>query len=113
MPLLDRAGVDAEEDELADEGSVQSLNARPGELALVVDRRPRPAAVAVLALHGRDVDRARQVVDDAVEQALDALLLEGRARDDAEELERDRGLADGEHQLVDLDLLASRYFSAR
>ena len=70
-------------------------------MRLVVDDGLDGLAVAVLALHRRDVDRARQVVDHAVEQALDALLLEGRAGDDAAELERDRGLADREHQLVD------------
>ncbi len=71
-------------------------------------------AVVVLAGHRGDVDRARQVVDHAVEDALDALVLEGRAGDDAEELERDGRLADGEHQLVRPSIsLPSRYLSAR
>ena len=105
---LDRAGVDAEEDELADKGVGPELEGEAGELALVVDHRRDLLAVAVLALHRGHVDRARQVVDDAVEQALDALLLEGRAGHDAAEIERDRRLADREDELVDRDLLAAQ-----
>ena len=52
---------------------------------------------------GGQVERIGQIVDDAVEQALHALLLEGGTGNDAAELEGDRRLADADHQFVDAD----------
>jgi hypothetical protein len=100
--------VDAVEHELADNGSLQSLNASPATLPLSSTTASTWLPSLSWPLPSPDVDRAGQVVDDAVEQALDALLLEGRTGDDAEELERDRRLADGEHQVVDLDLVVGQ-----
>ena len=113
MPFGSCAGVNAEEHELADERIVPELERETGELGLVVDDGLDRLAVAVLTLHRRNVDRAREVIDDAIEQALHALLLEGGAGDHAGELQRDRGLADAEHaarrRVISSPL---RYFSA-
>ena len=43
---------------------------------------------------GRDVERARQVVDDRVEQRLHALVLEGGAEEDGRDRDRERRLAE-------------------
>ena len=45
-----------------------------------------------MSLDCLDVHRARQVVDDPVEQTLYADVLQSRAREDRMQLERDRGL---------------------
>ena len=57
------------------------------------------------ALDGRDVDRARQVVDDRVEQGLHALVLERGAAQHRDDVARDGGRAHGDAQVVGGDLL--------
>ena len=51
------------------------------------------------ALNGRLVERAGQVIDDGVEQRLNALVLECRSADDRENLQIDGGLANAGLQL--------------
>ncbi len=80
---LDMAGVDAEEDELADERVAHDLEHQGRERRAVVGRAGHLLlAVGLDALHGRNVERRRQVVEDRVEQRLYALVLEGAAADD-------------------------------
>ena len=50
--------------------------------------------VGVDALNRRLVERAGQVIDDGVEQRLNALVLEGASANDREDLQIDGGLAD-------------------
>ncbi|MET0607164.1 MAG: GTP-binding protein, partial [Gaiellaceae bacterium] len=52
-------------------------------------------------VHRRHIERARQVVDDAVEQGLHALVLERRAVEDGRRLERERGGADDLLEVLD------------
>src|SRR6266513_1176405 len=104
---LQRARVHPQEDELADVLVTHDLERQRGERR-VVGRRPllRRLGVRVDPLHRRDVEGRRQVVDDRVQQRLDALVLERRAADHGEELQRDRALADGRADLVGADRLA-------
>ena len=63
----------------------------------------RSASALVLGsmpAHRRNVERARQVVDDRVEQRLDALVLERRAEQHRRELARERRLAQRAPDLV-------------
>src|SRR3546814_5326436 len=55
-----------------------------------------------LALNGRNVERRRQIVDDRVEQRLDALVLERRAAKDRDERLHQRALADQRLELGDV-----------
>jgi len=77
---LHLAGVDAEVRELADVRVGHDLEDE-GRERRVLRGRPRDLVVRlrVGALDGRDVERARQVLDDGVEQRLHALVLERRA----------------------------------
>ena len=104
--LLQRAGVDAEVGELADVGVGHDLEGERRE-RLVVGRLALELLVAldVHALGGRQVDGAGEVVDDGVEQRLHALVLEGGAVEDRDDLAGDGAGADGRAQVVDGDLL--------
>ena len=78
---LERAAVDAEVGELADERVGHDLEGERGERR-VEARGPlghRRSVFGIDALDRRHVERARQVVDHRVEQRLDALVLEGGA----------------------------------
>ena len=59
------------------------------------------------ALDRRDVGRRRQVIDDSVEQRLDAFVLEGRAAQYRDKSRGDRALADAALQRFDIGLLAA------
>src|SRR5215211_7371805 len=63
-------------------------------------------AVEGLALHGRHIERARQVVDYPVEEWLHTLVLERRTDENGRHPYIQRGLTDGGPDLVGLDLLA-------
>ena len=77
---LERAGVDPEEGQLADERVGGDLEGERRERLVVVDRaHDLVAGARVHADDRRDVERRRQVVDDRVEHGLDALVLERRA----------------------------------
>jgi hypothetical protein len=83
---LDLARVDAEVGELADERVGHDLEDERRERG--VERcGPRQLLVGlrVDALHRRNVERAREVVDDGVEERLHALVLEGGAEQDGRE----------------------------
>ena len=84
---LELAGVDAEVRQLADVRVGHDLEDERRE-RLVERRAARELVLGarVDAVDRRDVERARQVVDDRVEQRLDALVLEGGA----EQHRRDR-----------------------
>ena len=75
---IQATGVDADVGELADERIGHDLERQSGERGLLVGlARLGLLGVGVGALDCRDVKRARQVVDDGVEQLLDALVLVG------------------------------------
>src|SRR5699024_7523041 len=59
-----------------------------------------------VALHGRHVERAREVVADGVEHRLDTAVLERGAAEDRVELRGDGELADARLDLLDRELLA-------
>ena len=93
---LDLARVDAEVGELADERVGHDLEDERRERG-VQRCGPRQLLVGlrVDALHRRDVERAREVVDDGVEERLHALVLEGGAEQDGRERARERAGAEG------------------
>ena len=100
LALADLARVDPEVRELA-EGIANDLERQRGErLVLVRLALDDLLAVQAGALRRRDVERARQVVDDGVEHGLHALVLERRAAQDRDEAERQRALAQTEADLV-------------
>ncbi len=105
---LERAGVHPEEGEPADVRVGRHLEGERRE-RLGVRGAALDVGVVVerdVALDGRDVDRARQVVDDRVEQRLHALVLEGGPAEHRDDRARGRGLPDGPLNLVEGQLLA-------
>ena len=92
---LDLARVDAEVGELADVRVAHDLERERRE-RLVLGRAPRELVLRarVDAVDRRDVERARQVVDDGVEQRLHALVLEGGAEQDGRDGDRERRRAE-------------------
>ena len=99
---LEHAGVDAEEDQLADERVGLDLEHQRRERLLVVglalDELLR--VEDVVALSGRHVQRRRQVVADRVEHGLHALVLIRGAAEHGENLALQDALAQGLPQLV-------------
>jgi plasmid stabilization system protein ParE len=73
--------------ELEDEARERSFRHRPGAFVFVVCLR-------INAFDRRNVERARQEIDDRVEQRLHALVLEGRAGNDRDDLHRERAFAE-------------------
>ena len=104
---LERAGVDPEERQLADERVGGDLERERAERLVVVDRADDlRAGLRVDADHRRDVERRRQVVDDRVEHRLDALVPERRAGQDRDDLGGQRAEAQAALDLGDRQLLA-------
>ena len=109
---VQRAGVDAEVRELADERVGHDLEAERRErLGVVGLQDDLVAEVAALehqvAVDRLDLQRRGQVVEHGVQQRLHALVLEGRAAQDRRDLDRQRVLADRglEHRDGDLGLV--------
>ena len=104
---LERARVDPEEGELADERVGGDLEGERAE-GLACRRRAEDlgAGLRVEADHRRDVERRRQVVDDRVEHLLDALVLERRAGQDRDDLGGQGAEAQAVLDLLDRELLA-------
>ena len=104
---LELARIDAGEGQRADERVVHDLERQRRERR-VVRRRAGVGRLAVQleAFDRRDVERARQIVDDRVEQRLDALVLERRAAQHRHEREVERALADQLLQRRDVGLIA-------
>jgi hypothetical protein len=106
--LLERARVHPEVGQLAHVRVGHDLEGERGE-RLVVGRLALELLVALHADagHRRQVEGARQVLDDGVEQRLDALVLERRAVEDRHDLVRHRAGAHGAPHVVDGDLLVA------
>ena len=103
---IQATGVDADVGELADERIGHDLERQSGERGLLVSLAGLGLlGVGVRALDCRDVKRARQVVDDGVEQLLDALVLVGGADEDEVQLVGDDALAQSRFELLDRELL--------
>ncbi len=92
--------VDAEERELADERVGHDLEDEAGERSVVARVQRDLLAVLVQPLDRGDVERRGQVLDDGVEELLDALVLERRPADDRMEPARDGRLAQRRAHLV-------------
>ena len=103
---LGGAGVDAEVRQLTNERVGLDLEGQGAERGLVVGLAGLGLlGLGVRALDGRNVKRAGEVVDDGVEELLDALVLVGGAHEDEVELVGDDTLAQGGLELVDGNLL--------
>src|SRR5438094_421926 len=97
---LQRAGVDAEEDQLADVLVVHDLERQRRERRVVVGRPLFGLlGLGIDALYRRDVLRRGQAIDHRVQQRLHTFVLERGAAEDREELHADRALAHRGHQL--------------
>ena len=95
------ARIDAGKGQRTDERVVHDLEGQHRQrLAVVGVTLDLGFGLGVDALDGGNVERRRQVFDDGVEQRLHALVLEGRAAEHREELDRDRALADQRADLV-------------
>jgi hypothetical protein len=106
-PRLERAGVDAEERELPDEGIGRDLEGECRErLARVGRTRDFSVASGIEAGDRRHVERRREVVDHPVEHRLDALVLQRRPAQHRHQLVGQRGRAQRAAQLIRVDLLA-------
>jgi hypothetical protein len=96
VALADDAGIDSEENELSNELVGPELEGKRDEL-LVVRGDDLDFVLLVVGIHsegGRDVEGAWKVVDDCVEEILDAFVLEGRATGNWNKLVGDGGAAD-------------------
>ena len=99
-------GVHAEEGELTHVGVGHDLEGERGEGLVVIGlAHVLLAGVGVGAVHGRDVKRAREVIDDGVEELLHTLVLVRRAHENGVELVGEHAGADGVLELLDGDLL--------
>ena len=99
---LERARVDAEEGQLADERVGGDLEGERGEGLGVVDgAHDFLAGARVDADDRRDVERRGQVGDDRVEHGLDALVLERGAGEDRDDLVLERAQAQAVADLLD------------
>src|SRR5690606_30243293 len=76
---MQNARVHAHERELTDEGVGHELERERRELGVVVGRQADGVAIVVDTFDRRNVDGRRKVIDDGVEHALHALVLEGGA----------------------------------
>ena len=102
-----RARIDAAERDRADERIVHDLEGQHRHRRFVVGQTlDFLAGLDVDALGRRNIQRARQEVDDRVEQGLDALVLEGRTAQHRIEHARHRRLADQPLERRDIGLLA-------
>jgi hypothetical protein len=96
VPFAQLAGINAEENELANEWVAPQLEGERAELGIVVSRNlHRLACVGVLTLGGRNVERAREIIHNRVYKVLYALVFEGRASSDRDKPVRDCLAANG------------------
>ena len=104
------ARVDPQVGELADVGVGHDLEGQGRERGRVVGRAlDLDALLAGDGAHGRrDVERARQVVDDGVEHGLDALVLEGGAAQDRHGVVAEGHRAQGAGEVLGEDLLVAQ-----
>ena len=92
-PAGERAGIDAAEGDGADEGIVHDLEGKKRHRLLVVGLADDLVALVVQALDGRNVQGAWQIIDDRVEQRLNALVFERRTAQHRKERSGEDGLA--------------------
>src|SRR3546814_7996304 len=91
---LELARIDTRERQRADERIGHDLERQRRERLIVVGLARLFRSVGRHALDRRNVERARQIIDNGVEQRLDALVLDGRTAQHGHEGEVERALAD-------------------
>ena len=104
---LDDAGVDAEERQLTDERIRHDLERKTAERRVVVRLAVHDVVlvVGIVAFDRRDVDRRGQIVDDGVEQQLNALVAVSGTAEHGGDVHREDALADRLFDLVGGDFL--------
>ena len=95
VPFLDRAAIDAEENQLAHVRIAPELEGERAELGGVVRRGGHRVAARVLTLGRGHVQRGGEVIHHGVHQRLNAALAEGGAAHDRDELDLAGEAADG------------------
>src|SRR5919107_1417067 len=103
---LERARVHPHVRQLPDVRVGLHLEGQRRQRAVLVGLAYYLLAAEGLALDGRHVERARQIIHHAVEQGLHALVLERRTDEHGGHLDVQRSLADSGPDLVGFDLLA-------
>ena len=112
---LQNTGIDAHERQLADVRVGHQLEGQGRELCLVGALAHRRPVVVVGAGNRRDVGRRRHEIDDGIEHALHALVLERAAAEHGMDLARDRARADagddlGFRELARFEVLVHHLF---
>src|SRR5918995_2708586 len=103
---LERARVHSHVGQLPDVRVGLDLEGQRRQRAVLISLARNLLAVEGLALHGRHIERAREVVDYPIQEWLHALVLERRTDEDRGHPYIQGGLADGGPDLVGFDLLA-------
>src|SRR6266404_275084 len=86
-----RAGINAEENEFADERIAPKFKSEGAKISIIVRRCfHRLVRVGLHSLGRRNVEWTRQVIDDGIEQILDAYVLQRRTADNRHKFIRDR-----------------------
>jgi len=92
---FEHAGVDANVGDVADERVGHNFKSQRGEGLIVSGAAENGFIVlGIDAFDGRNVDRGRQVINDRVEQGLNALVLESGAGKNGNDFQRQSGFAD-------------------
>ena len=114
VALADDSGIDPEENQFADEFVSPEFEGQRTELLVVAgdDLDLVVLVVGVHADHRREFQRAREVVDDGVEEGLDTLVLESGTAGDGDQLVGDGGAADGLLEVLAADGLFHQEFLA-
>ncbi|OPZ36611.1 MAG: hypothetical protein BWY98_00380 [Tenericutes bacterium ADurb.BinA155] len=97
--------IDPDIGEPAHEGIGRDFEGQANE-GLVIGRFANIGLFIEHAFFARNIDRGRQIVDDSVEQGLNALVLVSGSAEDREERSGQNGFTDGFLDEVDRDILA-------
>src|SRR5215472_5208350 len=99
---IQNAGVDTDVGDMADERVGHDFEGQRGERLIVGSAaKNRLFGVGINAFDRRNIEGRRQIVDDRIEQRLNALVLEGRAGQHGDDFHRQGGLADGLAHLLE------------
>ena len=102
IALGELAGVNAEENEFADEGIAPEFEGEGAEFPVVIRNDfDGLGGVGVLSFGRRDVERAGEVVDDGINKVLDAFIFECGSAGDGDEFVGDGLATDGGLELLD------------
>src|SRR5437868_8164094 len=104
VALGKRTRINPEKDQFPDEWIAPKFESKGTEFSVVIRRRLDSfMGIGFHANRRRDIERAGQIVDDRIDQVLNALILESRTAHDRDKLVRDRLPADSSLQYFSRD----------